>query len=64
MIFDTDILILALRNYDKALQAIDDDTEKPSVSVVSYMELLYGAHDKRELAKIQNFIRSFEIFIS
>ncbi len=56
MLFDTDVLIWALRGNRKASGRIDG---APSlhVSAVSYMELLMGARDKREQKAIQAFLR-------
>jgi len=63
VIYDTDVLIFALRNFDRALQTIDDDLSVPSVSSISCMELFYGAHDKTEMAKMQNFIGRFHVHL-
>lgn len=56
MLFDTDVIIWALRGNRKASARIDG---APSlhVSAVSYMELLMGARDKREQKVIQAFLR-------
>lgn len=55
MIFDTDVLIWALRGNFKAAKAVDDCNER-SISVVTYMELLQGAHDKQEVKNIKSFL--------
>jgi predicted nucleic acid-binding protein len=55
MIFDTDVLIWALRGNRKAAEAIDT-TECRQVSLVTYMELLQGARDKREIKLIRAFL--------
>ena len=56
MLFDTDVIIWALRGNHKAGGAID---ASPSLhlSAVSYMELIKGARDKRDQKKIQAFLR-------
>jgi predicted nucleic acid-binding protein len=59
VIFDTDVLIWALRGNEKAAQVIEND-ENRAVSVVSCMELLQGARDKREMAAIRRFLLDFE----
>ena len=59
MIFDTDVLIWALRGSHKAAQAMEAETRR-AVSVVSRMELFQGARDKMELAAIRRFLREFE----
>lgn len=58
MIFDTDVLIWALRGNEKAAQAIDADAGR-AVSIVSCMELFQGARDKKELAVIRRFLLDF-----
>ena len=59
MIFDTDVLIWALRGNEKAAQAIDADASR-AVSIVSCMELVQGARDRKELAAIRRFLLDFE----
>ncbi len=48
MIIDTDVLIWYMRGDAAALDVIKS-TEKISLSVISYMELVQGMHNKREL---------------
>ena len=59
MIFDTDVLIWALRGSEKAAAVIDSQAEREA-SIVSHMELIQGARDKRELAAIQRFLIAFQ----
>ena len=59
MIFDSDVLIWALRGNEKAARVIEDDRSR-TVSIVSSMELLQGARDKREMAVIRRFLTDFE----
>lgn len=56
MIFDTDVLIWCLRGNPRAAKAIES-TESRAISVVSYMELIQGARDRRELAMIRSFLK-------
>ncbi len=56
MIFDTDVLIWCLRGNPRAAKVIDS-AESRSISVVSYMELLQGARDRREGAMIRSFLK-------
>ncbi len=59
MLIDTDVLIWALRGSVKAAGAIDRADDR-SVSIVTYMELLQGARDKREIQTIKNFLVALE----
>jgi predicted nucleic acid-binding protein len=59
MLFDTDILIWTLRGSVKAAEAIEGELVR-EVSIVSQMELIQGARDKRELAAIRRFLLDFE----
>lgn len=54
-IFDTDVLVWALRGNDKALDAIDAEEER-GVSAIAYMELLRGAKNARDFAATRRFI--------
>lgn len=56
MLFDTDVLIWALRGNERAASAIEAP-EMRNLSVVTYMELVQGARDKRELAAIRDFLQ-------
>lgn len=55
MLFDTDVLIWAFRGNLRAAKAIDA-AEDRAVSVVTCMELLQGAKDKREIKAIKSFL--------
>lgn len=55
MLFDTDVLIWVLRGNIKAARAVDASDQR-SVSVVTFMELLQGARDKREVKTIKSFL--------
>lgn len=58
MLFDTDVLIWYLRGNEKAAGAMEK-TEDRQVSVISYMELLQGAKDKKEVKMIRSFLKDF-----
>ena len=55
MIFDTDVMIWAFRGNAKALDAIDEATER-AISAVTYMELLQGVRNKREMLFMKRFL--------
>ena len=55
MLFDTDVLIWALRGSEAAARAIDGDDDR-RISAVNYMELMQGARSKREQAAIREFL--------
>jgi predicted nucleic acid-binding protein len=59
MLVDTDVLIWVLRGNLKAAAALNLPGDL-SLSAVSYVELLKGARDKRELAAIRNFLHDME----
>ncbi|MDX2177672.1 MAG: type II toxin-antitoxin system VapC family toxin [Candidatus Sumerlaeia bacterium] len=56
MVFDTDVLIWCLRGNVRAGQAIQRDPSR-ALSIVSYMELLQGAKNRRELGLIRAFLK-------
>ena len=56
MIFDTDVLIWALRGNQKAAKAIDDCDDR-FISAVTYMKLIQGARNKLEQKMIKDFLR-------
>jgi len=55
MLFDTDVLVWALRGNRKAGRVIDAADDR-QISIINYMELLQGARNKSELKTIQNFL--------
>lgn len=59
MIFDTDVLIWVLRGHTKAADAVDA-AEARAIAVVTYMELLQGARDKREVKAIKAFLADMQ----
>lgn len=52
MIIDTDVLIWYLRGNEKAYQAIENSTNF-FISVVTYMELVQGMRNKKELHNLR-----------
>ena len=55
MIFDTDVMIWAFRGNTKALDSIDAAAER-AISAVTYMELLQGVRNKREIISMKRFL--------
>jgi len=55
MVFDTDVLIWAMRGNPGAAEVIDAEPS-PSLSAISYMELLKGARDLQEQRLIKRFL--------
>ena len=62
MIIDTDVLIWFLRGNQKAIDYILDATPF-SISIVTYMELVRGMRDKRELAKMKKAFAEMSVEI-
>lgn len=62
MLFDSDVLVWHFRGNASADSLIDSEHER-AISVVSYMELLRGAHDKQEMRGVKGFLADlgFEI---
>lgn len=55
MIFDTDVMIWAFRGNAKALDAIDAASTR-AISAVTYMELLQGVRNKKEMLAMKRFL--------
>jgi predicted nucleic acid-binding protein len=55
MLFDTDVLIWALRGNVKAAKAVDG-CDSRSISVITFMELLQGARNKPEAKDMKSFL--------
>ena len=62
MLFDTDVLIWALRGSKKAAKEIDND-ESRFVSAVNYMELMQGARNKREQIMLKQFLNELDFVV-
>ncbi len=62
MIFDTDVLIWALRGNKRAAAAIDR-TEERAYSIVTHMELMQGARNKADLRLTRNFLSDLGFII-
>lgn len=55
MIFDTDVIIWALRGNRRAATAMDS-TGTLALSVICYMELIRGARNKKDLRMTRSFL--------
>jgi predicted nucleic acid-binding protein len=62
MLFDTDVLIWVQRGNQQAAALVEREEER-CISVLTYMELLQGAKDKRQHEYILDFFHEFSIRI-
>lgn len=62
MIFDTDILIWFLRGNENAKRAVEEHSEI-SISAVTYMELVQGMKNKKELQTLKELIENLDVRI-
>lgn len=62
MLFDTDILIWVQRGNHLAAALVEKE-EKRCISVLTYMELLQGAREKRQHEYILDFLHEFNFQI-
>lgn len=62
MLVDTDVLIWYMRGNAKA-RAVIEGLLSFSVSVVTYMELVQGMRDRRELAALRRALREWNVRI-
>ena len=62
MIFDTDIVIWALRGRSWAQQLLVS-ADRPEISLATWMELVQGARDRRELANLRRMTADLEMRI-
>jgi hypothetical protein len=59
MLFDTDVLIWILRGNAKAASRVEEARER-RVSVITLMELMGGARDRKEVRLIKDFLADFD----
>ena len=60
MLFDSDVLIWGLRGHKKVLDLLMD-APVTHVSIVNHMEILRGAHDKKESALFRSMLSEANI---
>ncbi len=58
---DTNVLIEVLKNNQQTIKKVESLSPPLFVSVISAMELMYGALNKQELKKLQQFLSLFTI---
>jgi predicted nucleic acid-binding protein len=59
MLIDTDVIIWYMRGNPKALKAIEHH-KGFTISVVTYMELVQGMRNKKELASLRKALKSWD----
>jgi len=62
MLFDTDVVIWNLRGNKRSAAAIDA-ADRLELSIVSFMELLRGARDRKELRLTKAFLSDLEFHV-
>jgi predicted nucleic acid-binding protein len=61
LLIDTDVLIDYLRDYSAAVSYIETQRERFLISVVTVAELYAGVREGEERARLEQFLRAFEI---
>ena len=61
IVLDTNILIEILKAEPKTIQKVKSFEKPLAISSITVMELYYGALNKNELKKLENFVNLFEI---
>jgi len=59
MLIDTDVLIWYMRGNENAYQAIEN-TDTFFISVITYMELIQGLRNKKELALLRKALHDWK----
>jgi predicted nucleic acid-binding protein len=63
MLFDTDVLIWVLRGNRAAAKVVESSNDR-RLSVVTYLELLQGARDRREVKTIKAFLSDCSLLLA
>jgi len=58
VIFDSDVLIWVARHLPKAVR-LAEETDPRRISIVTVMELLRGAHNRKQLQETKSFLTQF-----
>jgi predicted nucleic acid-binding protein len=61
LLIDTDVLIDYLRGYPAAVSYVEAQQERFLISVVTVAELYAGVREGEERARLEQFLRAFEI---
>jgi predicted nucleic acid-binding protein len=61
LLIDTDVLIDYLRDYSAAVSYVEAQQERFLISVVTVAELYAGVREGEERARLEQFLRAFEI---
>jgi len=61
IVLDTNILIEILKGNRKVIEDLEGLNAQYYISAITVMELYYGAFDKKELKKLQNFVALFSL---
>jgi len=59
VLLDTNILIEILKGNKKTISTLNSLDARYAISIISSMELIYGALNKKELKKIEKFLLNF-----
>jgi predicted nucleic acid-binding protein len=62
MLFDTDVLIWALRGHEGAASLLEA-TEERWISAITYMELIRGARDRQQVRELRAFVEDLAFLI-
>jgi predicted nucleic acid-binding protein len=62
-VFDTDILVDALRGFSAGLDYVEEAERQGAlrISITTEMELIVGCRNRRELHRLERFLRRFTI---
>ena len=63
LLIDTDVLIDYLRDYPEAVSYVEAQQERLLISVVTVAELYAGVREGEERARLERFLRAFEIVL-
>ena len=62
MLFDTDVLIWALRGHEGAASLLEK-TEERWISAITYMELIRGARDRQQAHEVRAFVEDLAFLV-